>query len=86
MSAIRLDNELRTYYLRKVEEGKNNMSVLNAIRNKIIHRIFALIKNENFYQKDFSCRRNRTDVFNNYTQGFMSLFSLFMYKKKKTEL
>jgi len=53
MSAIRLDNELRTYYLRKVQEGKNKMSTLNAIRNKIIHRIFALIKNKTFYQKDF---------------------------------
>ena len=53
MSAIRLENELRNYYLRKIEEGKNKMSVLNAIRNKIIHRIFALIKNESFYEKDF---------------------------------
>lgn len=53
MSAIRLDNELRVYYLRKVEEGKNKMSILNAIRNKIIHRIFALINNETIYQKDF---------------------------------
>lgn len=53
MSAIRLDNDFRMYYLRKVEEGKNKMSILNAIRNKIIHRIFALIKNETIYQKDF---------------------------------
>ena len=53
MSAIRLDNELRVYYLRKVEEGKNKMCVLNAVRNKIIHRIFAIIKNETFYQKNF---------------------------------
>jgi len=53
MSAIRLDNDLRVYYLRKIEEGKNKMCVLNAIRNKIVHRIFALIKNENFYKKDF---------------------------------
>lgn len=52
MSAIRLDNDLRTYYLRKVEEGKNKMSVLNAIRNKIIHRVFAVIKNQIPYQKD----------------------------------
>ncbi len=50
MSAIRLQNDLRTYYLRKIEEGKNKMSVLNAIRNKIIHRIFALIKNQTFYE------------------------------------
>lgn len=52
MSAIRLDNDLRKYYIRKVEEGKNKMSVLNAVRNKIIHRVFAVIKNQIPYQKD----------------------------------
>lgn len=52
MSAIRLNNDLRTYYKRKVEEGKNKMSVLNAIRNKIIHRIFAVIKNQTIYKND----------------------------------
>lgn len=50
---IRLDNDFRVYYLRKIEEGKNKMSILNAIRNKIIHRIFALIKNETIHQKVF---------------------------------
>jgi len=50
MSAIRLPNDLRTYYLRKVEEGKNKMSILNAIRNKIIHRVFAIIKNQTMYK------------------------------------
>lgn len=52
MSAIRLNNDLRVYYKRKVEEGKNKMSVLNAVRNKIIHRIFALIKNQTMYKND----------------------------------
>lgn len=50
MSAIRLKNDLREYYLRKVAEGKNKMSALNAVRNKIIHRIFAVIKNQTLYQ------------------------------------
>jgi transposase len=50
LSAIRLENDLAFYYNRKVEEGKNKMSVLNAVRNKIIHIIFALIKNQDFYQ------------------------------------
>ena len=50
MSAIRLDNDLGVFYRRKVEEGKNKMSVLNAVRNKIIHIIFALVKNQTFYQ------------------------------------
>ncbi|UUF15402.1 MULTISPECIES: IS110 family transposase [Flavobacterium] len=52
MSAVRLDNDLRKYYIRKVDEGKNKMSVLNAVRNKIIHRVFAVIKNQTFYEKD----------------------------------
>ena len=50
MRAVRLTNDLQTFYLRKVSEGKNKMSVLNAIRNKIIHRIFAVIKNQTSYQ------------------------------------
>ena len=50
MSAIRLKNDLREYYLRKVAQGKNKMSVLNAVRNKIIHRIFAVIKHQSPYQ------------------------------------
>lgn len=50
MSAIRLENDLSAYYRRKVKEGKNKMSVLNAVRNKIIHIIFALIKSGEFYQ------------------------------------
>lgn len=51
MSAIRLNNDLREYYLRKVEQGKNKMSALNAVRNKIIHRIFAVIKKQMPYKK-----------------------------------
>ena len=50
MSAIRLENDLRQYYRRKVEEGKNKMSALNAVRNKIVHRIFAVVKNQTPYQ------------------------------------
>src|SRR5258708_29046557 len=37
MRAVRLKNDLQDFYLRKVAEGKNKMSVLNAVRNKIIH-------------------------------------------------
>lgn len=50
MSAIRLNNDLKIYYLRKVEEGKNKMSVLNAVRNKMIHRMYAVIKNQSPYK------------------------------------
>lgn len=50
MRAIRKENELQKYYLRKVEEGKNKMSVLNAVRNKLIHIAMALIKNKTYYE------------------------------------
>jgi transposase len=49
MSAIRLTGELRDYYRRKVAEGKNKMSTLNAVRNKIVHRACAVIKNQSPY-------------------------------------
>lgn len=51
MSAIRLAGDLKDYYDRKVAEGKNKMSVLNAVRNKIIHRVYAVVKCQRTYQK-----------------------------------
>ncbi len=44
MAAICKEGELADYYLRKVEEGKSKIAVINAIRNKIIHRIFACVR------------------------------------------
>lgn len=46
------DNEMGKYYEKKVKEGKNKMAVINAIRNKIIHRVFAVIKNQKMYKND----------------------------------
>jgi transposase len=43
LSAKKADKELSKYYLRKTAEGKNPMLVLNAIRCKIISRVFAVI-------------------------------------------
>lgn len=53
MSAISKKGELQDYYKRKVEEGKNKMSVLNAVRNKIIHRVFACARENRAYEKVF---------------------------------
>ena len=49
MAAIRSKGELKDYYIRKVAEGKNKMSVLNAIRNKLVHRMFAVIDRQTPY-------------------------------------
>lgn len=44
MSAIKHDKELRAYYERKVKKGKMKRKVINAVRNKIVYRIFAVVK------------------------------------------
>lgn len=49
LSAIRCKGDLKTYFERKVKEGKNKMSILNAIRNKILHRIFACVREQRMY-------------------------------------
>lgn len=50
MRAVRMENDLQRYYFRKVEEGKNKMSVLNVVRNKLIHIAMTLVKNKAFYE------------------------------------
>ncbi|MFY7733820.1 MAG: hypothetical protein ACOVSR_10080 [Bacteroidia bacterium] len=41
---------MQDYYKRKVEEGKSKMSVLNAIANKIVARMCAVIENNKPYE------------------------------------
>jgi len=53
MSAINMDGEMKEYYERKVAEGKHAMSVLNAVRSKLIHRIFAVVKQDRKYEKNY---------------------------------
>ncbi len=54
MSAISAEGELRNYYLKKVDQGKNKMAVINAVRNKIIHRIFACVRDQRKYEKNYT--------------------------------
>lgn len=54
MRAVRLENDLKMYYHRKINEGKNKMAVLNAVRNKIIHRIYAMIRTGKLYEKNYN--------------------------------
>lgn len=43
-SAIQHNQEMKLYYNKKVEQGKNKMSVINSVRNKIIARVFAVVE------------------------------------------
>ena len=49
LSAIKLDADLKTYYERKVAEGKNKMSVLNAVKNKLLARVVACVNKQKEY-------------------------------------
>lgn len=51
MASITMKGEMREYFDRKVKEGKNKMSIINAIRNKLILRIFACVKENRKYEK-----------------------------------
>ena len=53
LAAIKVKGEFKQYYERKKAEGKHVMSVLNAIRNKLVLRIFACVKNKRYYEKDY---------------------------------
>lgn len=53
LSAVAHDPEMKKYFLRKVEEGKSKMLVINNVRNKLIHRVCACIReNRNFEIKE----------------------------------
>lgn len=49
LAAIKYYEEFKQYYQRKKEEGKHSMTVLNAIRNKIILRAAAVVHNQQPY-------------------------------------
>jgi transposase len=49
-SAIQYDKELRDYYLKRTANGKSKMSTINVVRNKILYRMFAVVKRQTPYK------------------------------------
>lgn len=49
LTAVKLDKGLKAYYERKIAEGKSKMSVLNAVRNKLLARVIAVVNKKEFY-------------------------------------
>jgi transposase len=52
-SAIQYDKELREYYLKRTEAGKSKMSTINVVRNKILYRMFAVIKRQTPFLENY---------------------------------
>ena len=51
LSAVKLDADIKTYYERKIAEGKNKMSVLNAVKNKLLARVVSVVNKQQEYVK-----------------------------------
>lgn len=49
LTAIRSYPEFRRYFDRKSSEGKHSMSVLNAIKNKIVLRVVTIVNKQQPY-------------------------------------
>lgn len=47
--AIQCDPEIKAYYERRIELGKSKLSTINIVKNKLIGRVFAVIKNKQPY-------------------------------------
>ncbi len=54
VSSVRHNPEMVAYFQRKVSEGKNKMLVLNAIRNKVLNRVFACVRDRKEYQMNLA--------------------------------
>lgn len=52
-SSLRYPSEFRVYFDRKKAEGKKTRVIMNALRNKIIQRIFACVKSGVKYQENY---------------------------------
>lgn len=48
-NAIIHNLEMKNYYNKRIENGKHKMSTINIIRNKLLARIFAVVKRESPY-------------------------------------
>lgn len=53
-SAIQYDNELKQYYLKRTQNGKSKMSTINVVRNKILYRMFAVVKRQTPFTENHS--------------------------------
>ena len=49
VNASYYDPELHEYYCRRLSEGKSGMTILNIIRNKLVARVFAIVKRASPY-------------------------------------
>lgn len=77
VSLMTHNEEIKEYASKKKKEGKSNGCIINNIRNKTIHRLFAVIRDQNPFDQNYKGamqnkadqEEDRTDItFNNFLQ------------------
>ena len=53
-TAVQHDEEIRAFYHRRIAMGKSKKSTLNIVRNKIVYRMFAVIKRQTPFVENYS--------------------------------
>lgn len=49
MTAIQYNPELKQYYDQRIKNGKNKMSTINVVKNKLVSRVFAVVRRQTPY-------------------------------------
>lgn len=62
--AIRYDQELRAYYEKRTQNGKSKMSTINVVRNKLLYRIFAVVKRQTPFIENYLPAATKKVLFN----------------------
>jgi transposase len=52
-TAVQHDEELKQYYQARLGKGKSKRSTINVVRNKILYRIFAIIKRQEPFLQEY---------------------------------
>ena len=53
LSALQVEGELKAYYESQLAQGKHKLSVINAVRNKLILRVCACIRANQLYDPQY---------------------------------
>ncbi len=62
LSSVRGNNPFADYHRRKKEEGKHNMSVLNAVRNKLLRTVCACVRKCEAYEKNYTEHKPSNEI------------------------
>jgi transposase len=44
---------MKADFEKKLLERKNKMSIINAVRNKLVHRVFAVVRDNRIYEDTY---------------------------------